>query len=68
MSNTIAQVIDQFEHRRPVKDELEFVLYKMVCSGEIPLKDAQSIMATDWISAWKRYVPTHAYYRFTKVD
>lgn len=50
------------------KDELEFVLYKMVCSGEIRLKDAQNDMATDWIAAWRRYVPTHPYYRFTKVD
>ncbi|MGF6996898.1 hypothetical protein [Paraburkholderia sp. GAS32] len=46
------------------KDQLEFVLYKMVCNEEISLKQAQREMATDWIEAWKRYVPTHPDYRF----
>lgn len=41
------------------KDQLEFVLYKMVCAGEIPLADAQREIATNWIAAWKRYVPAH---------
>lgn len=50
------------------KDQLEFVLYKMVCTGEIPLAKAQSAMASDWISAWKKYVPTHQNFRFNKVD
>ena len=48
------------------KDELEFVLYKMVCTNEIALNDAQHAMATDWIAAWKRYVPTHKAYRYPK--
>ena len=38
------------------KDQLEFVLYKMVCRDEISLADAQHEMATNWIEAWKRYV------------
>jgi hypothetical protein len=38
------------------KDQLEFVIYKMVCDGEISLVEAQHEMATDWIEAWKRYV------------
>ncbi|MDN7630975.1 hypothetical protein [Burkholderia cenocepacia] len=50
------------------KDELEFVLYKMVCGSELSLKDAQSEMAGDWIAAWKRYVPSHPFYRYKKVD
>ena len=41
------------------KDALEFVLYKMVCKGEITLAKAQHEMATDWISAYKAYVPQH---------
>lgn len=41
------------------KDELEFVLYKMVCSGEISLADAQKAMGENWIAAWKQYVPGH---------
>jgi len=38
------------------KDQLEFVLYKMVCREEISLSEAQHDMAADWIEAWKRYV------------
>jgi hypothetical protein len=38
-----------------MKDQLEFVLYKMVCRDEISLAEAQHEMATDWIEAWKRY-------------
>ena len=50
------------------KDRLEFVLYKMVCNQEISLTEAQQEMATNWIEAWKRYVPSHQHYRFKKVD
>lgn len=39
------------------KDELEFVLYKMVCGGRISLAQAQREIASDWIEAWKRFVP-----------
>lgn len=46
------------------KDQLEFVLYKMVCAQEVPLDEAQRAMASDWIEAWKRYVPSHQHYRF----
>ncbi len=46
------------------KDQLEFVLYKMVCSQEIRLVDAQNAMATNWIEAWKQYVPSHQRYQF----
>lgn len=51
------------------KDRLEFVMYKMVCDGEISLADAQHSMATNWIVAWKKYVPSHQHYKFKrKVD
>lgn len=46
------------------KDRLEFVLYKMVCAREISLSDAQHEMATNWIEAWKRFVPGHKHYKF----
>jgi hypothetical protein len=49
-------------------DRLEFVLYKMVCTQEISLADAQHAMATNWIEAWKQYVPSHKHYRFKRVD
>jgi hypothetical protein len=38
------------------KDELEFKLYKLVCSGRIPLVEAQRDMAKDWIEAYRKYV------------
>jgi hypothetical protein len=38
------------------KDRLENKLHKMVCSGQIPLAKAQHEMATDWASAYRRYV------------
>lgn len=50
------------------KDQLEFVLYKMVCSGELPLARAQQEISTNWIDAWKRYVPAHRGYKFNRVD
>jgi len=50
------------------KDRLEFVLYKMVCNQEISLVEAQHAMATNWIEAWKQYVPSHRHYRFKRVD
>lgn len=50
------------------KDQLEFVLYKMVCSGEISLSEAQKEMAHDWITAWKRYVPGQHNHKFRNVD
>lgn len=49
------------------KDQLEFVLYKMVCRQEISLAEAQQAMATNWIQAWKRYVPNHKNYQFKGV-
>ena len=48
------------------KDQLEFVLYKLVCAGVVPLAEAQHVMATNWIDAWKKYVPSHSQYRFKK--
>ncbi|MFZ6655893.1 hypothetical protein [Undibacterium sp. TJN19] len=49
------------------KDQLEFVLYKKVCANELPLKVAQEAMATDWIAAYKNYVPTGKM-KFKSVD
>lgn len=41
------------------KDQLEMVLYKNVCAQKITLAEAQHAMATNWIDAWKMYVPNH---------
>jgi hypothetical protein len=50
------------------KDRLEFVIYKMVCAQEISLADAQHKMATNWVEAWKQYVPSHQNYRFRRME
>lgn len=41
------------------KDQLEFVICRMVCAQEISLAVAQHAMATNWIEAWEQYVPSH---------
>lgn len=41
-----------------VKDALEDRLHQMVCHGEIDLATAQHDMASDWISAYKKYFHT----------
>ncbi len=38
-----------------VKDRLENRLHEMVCTGQLDLATAQREIATDWISAYKRY-------------
>jgi hypothetical protein len=38
-----------------VKDQLETYLHQQVCAGKLNLKTAQRDIATDWISAYKRY-------------
>lgn len=39
-----------------VKDRLENRLHVLVCSGKLPLDQAQHEIATDWISAYPKYV------------
>jgi hypothetical protein len=41
-----------------VKDALEDRLHQMVCDGKIDLNTAQHEMASDWISAYKKYFHT----------
>lgn len=38
------------------KDKLENRLHALVCAGTISLADAQHDIATDWISAYQKYV------------
>jgi hypothetical protein len=38
------------------KDRLEGRLHRLVCSGKLDLKSAQSAIATDWITAYREYV------------
>jgi putative zinc finger protein len=41
-----------------VKDALEDRLREMVCSGDLDLTEAQQELATNWISAYKKYFHT----------
>jgi hypothetical protein len=41
-----------------VKDQLEDHLHELVCQGKIQLTTAQNEIATDWVSAYKRYFNT----------
>ena len=39
-----------------IKDKVENVLHKLVCSGAIKLKTAQHLIATDWRGAYSRFI------------
>ena len=39
------------------KDVIETRLKRMVCTGQITLAEAQRAIATDWVAAYKKYVP-----------
>ena len=39
-----------------VKDTLENRLHRMVCVGQLPLREAQQAIATDWVGAYRKYV------------
>lgn len=39
-----------------VKDTLENRLHRMVCAGQIPLREAQQAIASDWVAAYRKYV------------
>ncbi len=39
-----------------VKDKLENKLHDLICSGQLDLKSAQQQIATDWISAYVKYI------------
>lgn len=38
------------------KDRLEDVLNAAVCRRQLPLRDAQRVIATNWVKAYRRYV------------
>lgn len=41
----------------PQKDTLENVLHQMICSGQVQLDTARQAIATDWVAAYRKYVP-----------
>ena len=46
------------------KDALEYVLWRLVCDGEVPLATAQTSIATNWIAAYKLYATPENLARF----
>jgi hypothetical protein len=44
-----------------VKDALEERLHQMVCNGELDLPTAQQAIASDWITAYKKYLGADRY-------
>jgi hypothetical protein len=38
------------------KNKLERQMYRLVCRGELDLKDAQREIASDWVSAYRKYI------------
>jgi len=38
------------------KDQLEAKLHEMVCSGKMPLKEAQKVIRENWVKAYQEYV------------
>jgi len=56
-SNDVANLWPEAANPTPgfhQKDELENTLHDKVCSGAMSLGEAQKIIATDWLSAWKK--------------
>jgi hypothetical protein len=49
-----------------VKDALEERLHQLVCDGELDLPTAQRAIATDWITAYKKYLGTGRYVSQTR--
>jgi hypothetical protein len=43
-----------------VKDALEERLHQLVCAGKLDLPTAQHDIATDWITAYKKYLSPHS--------
>lgn len=43
-----------------MKDRLENRLHKLVCDGDLPLKEAQRAIAKDWIAAYRQYINVEA--------
>lgn len=58
-SNDIANLYPEAAEPVPgfhQKDALENLLHKKVCDGEIGLHEAQVMISTDWVSAYKKYL------------
>ncbi len=41
------------------KDALEAKLCRLACDGKVPLEEAQREIATNWITAYQKYIGAH---------
>lgn len=48
------------------KNELEWIVYKMVCRGELTLTEAQQRVASNWVEAYHAWVPSRRHWLPTK--
>ena len=59
-SNSVQNLWPQSYNTLPLnaykKDRLENKLHSLVCNGNLDLDTAQKTIATDWVSAYKKYV------------
>jgi hypothetical protein len=44
------------------KNELEWIVYKMVCRGELALTEAQQRVASNWVQAYQAWVPSRRHW------
>ena len=44
------------------KNDLEFVVYRLVCNGDIDLAQAQEKIARDWTAAYQAWIPKYSHY------
>ena len=58
ISNLWPQPAASTEWNMRAKDALENRLHQLVCRGNVSLATAQRDLATDWISAYKKYFHT----------
>jgi hypothetical protein len=57
-SNDIKNLWPEPENPRPgdaEKDQLENELHRLVCTGKMPLTEAQQCIATNWVQCWEKY-------------
>jgi hypothetical protein len=55
IKNLWPESYDQATWGAHVKDQLEGDLHRMVCKGNMSLKDAQKAISEDWVAAYKKY-------------
>jgi hypothetical protein len=56
-ASTIKNLWPQLVAEAEVKDWLEDRLHDLICEGKVTQEQAQHDIATDWISAYEKYMP-----------